>query len=91
MSETSPPTTSRTRASPAHWCSAASPTSVQPTVRCGSRVSAWLSAADPQPAAPGDSAGVWLQLAGQQAEAGWTSVAVAPDDADARAVVHARA
>ena len=44
MSDTSPPTTSRTRASPAHWCSAWSPTSVQPTVWSGSRVSAWLSA-----------------------------------------------
>ena len=49
MSDTSPPTTSRTRALPAHWCSAWSPTSVQPTVCCGSRVSAWLRAATLKP------------------------------------------
>lgn len=43
--------------------------------------------ADPQSAASSDPAGVRLYLAGEQAQQARLAVAVAPDDADAGAVV----
>ena len=45
--------------------------------------------ADPQSATPGDPAGVWPELAGQQPEQAGLAVSVASDDADARPVVDA--
>ena len=88
ISETSPSTTSRTRASPAHWWSGWSPTSVQPTVWPGSRMSAWLSALTRNPLRWVTRPECGLDLAGEHAEQAGFAVPVSADDADPRAVVH---